>query len=457
MYKRVEDYFIGRHLRATEDVFDQARVRTIFRFGLFFAVMFTLPVATDFILNYRKLVWFHLFDLAAMLSFPFMLKGIRNLNVPIGIFFILTTISSLVVFAMVNPNTIEPIGTVWLVFFAGMSALLLRGWLRVLYSCFLVWLPIVYVIINQSLHGALTITPILETNAEFPPIFLMFVPAALLVYVIWQHTLTMQVARVTITTQKNEIEDKNKDITDSITYARNLQEALLPSLEEVRKEFPKSEIFYQPKAIVAGDFYWMEKWNNKVFIAAADCTGHGVPGAMVSVVCSGALTRSVREFHLTDTGKILDHTRNLVLETFAKSGNAINDGMDISLLSVDRETGKVSWSGANNSLWIVCDEQLQVIRADKQPVGKNDAHQPFTTHSVQIPEGAAVYLITDGFADQFGGPQGKKFKYKQLEAFFLANHRLQLHQRMAKLKEVFAAWKGTLEQVEDVCISAIDF
>jgi serine phosphatase RsbU (regulator of sigma subunit) len=308
----------------------------------------------------------------------------------------------------------------------------------------------------MRLNGALTIPSILEHHANNPPIGMIMVPSALLIYAIWQHSATIHVARKTITQQRNEIADKNKDITDSINYARNLQEALLPPMKEIRSAFPGSEIYFRPKAIVAGDFYWMETAGSKVFIAAADCTGHGVPGAMVSVICSGALTRSVREFHLQHTGAILDKTRELILEAFEKGGG-VNDGMDISLLCVDKASGKVTWSGANNPLWIVSNGEVQVTRADKQPVGKNEHHHPFTDNTITVPQGSAVYLFTDGFADQFGGPEGKKFKYKQLQEFFLENHSLNPAARIKKLDEVFLAWKGNLEQVDDVCILALEF
>ncbi len=144
--------------------------------------------------------------------------------------------------------------------------------------------------------------------------------------------------------QKNIVDEKQKEIIDSITYAKRLQHAILPSTDEIKKYLPNSFILYKPKDIVAGDFYWMHvsPIEDVVFIAAADSTGHGVPGAMVSVVCSNALNRAVNEFNLLETGKILDKTRELVLETFAKSGEEINDGMDISLLSIDRHSNQIS-------------------------------------------------------------------------------------------------------------------
>src|SRR5262249_8767474 len=150
------------------------------------------------------------------------------------------------------------------------------------------------------------------------------------------------------------------------------------------------------------------------FIAAADSTGHGVPGAMVSVVCGNALNRSLKEFGLRETGKILDKTSELVLETFSKSSKEVKDGMDISLLCVDSRNKKIYWSGANNSLWCIQNGVAEEVKANKQPIGKSDKPEHFITHELPYIAGSVFYLFTDGFADQFGGPKGKKFKHKQL-------------------------------------------
>jgi tetratricopeptide (TPR) repeat protein len=258
-----------------------------------------------------------------------------------------------------------------------------------------------------------------------------------------------------VTRQKHMVEEHQKEIIDSITYAKRLQRAILPSDEEIKKQLPDNFIYYHPKDIVAGDFYWMEHLDNITFIAAADSTGHGVPGAMVSVVCSNALNRAVKEFGLRDTGKILDKTRELVLETFAKSGEEIKDGMDISILAIDASKQQISWSGANNPLLYISNNELKEIKADKQPIGKTDNPKPFTTHIVALQKGDIVYLMTDGYPDQFGGEKGKKFKYKQLEDLLLASSTKSLTEQKQILSKSFDDWKGNLEQVDDVTIIGI--
>ncbi len=268
-----------------------------------------------------------------------------------------------------------------------------------------------------------------------------------------------------ITAQKKEVEhqkelvdEKNKEITDSITYAKRLQEAILPPIKLVQEVFPESFILYIPKDIIAGDFYWMEHSGDFTFIAAADSTGHGVPGAMVSVVCSNALNRAIKEFKLTEPGLVLDKARELVLETFAKSEGDVKDGMDISLLCINRKKKSITWAGANNPLWYISpghENELAEIKANKQPIGKVDNPLPFTTHSLPYEPGKIIYLITDGYADQFGGDKGKKFKYKQLEDLILANQNKSLSEQKIVLEETFNVWKKSYEQVDDVTLLGV--
>jgi len=260
--------------------------------------------------------------------------------------------------------------------------------------------------------------------------------------------------------KNQELAEKNKDILDSITYAKRLQDAILPPLSIIKKYLPDSFVLFKPKDIVAGDFYWMEKVGDTILIAAADCTGHGVPGAMVSVVCSNALNRAVKEFKITEPGKILDKVRDLVLETFEKSEDNVQDGMDISLASLTHSNKgiEVKWAGAYNSLWYVQNSELKEVPADKQPIGKTDNPKSFTTHTINIPASdakAVLYLFTDGYADQFGGPKGKKFKYKQLQEKLLAISQQQLAEQKQTLETALADWKGSLEQVDDVLIIGI--
>jgi tetratricopeptide (TPR) repeat protein len=182
--------------------------------------------------------------------------------------------------------------------------------------------------------------------------------------------------------QKHLVEEKNQEITDSITYAKRIQSAILPQPKLVKKFLEDSFILYKPKDIVAGDFYWLEVVGDTVLFAAADCTGHGVPGAMVSVVCNNGLNRAVREFGLTNPSEILDKTRELVIEEFEKSDEDVKDGMDISLCALNVKTKQLRWSGANNPLWILRDQEILEFKGDKQPIGKHFDAKPFTQKEI---------------------------------------------------------------------------
>lgn len=251
----------------------------------------------------------------------------------------------------------------------------------------------------------------------------------------------------------NELEVKNEEIMDSITYAKRIQSAILPPNKIVKTYLQHSFILYKPKDIVAGDFYWMESRGSKVLFAAADCTGHGVPGAMVSVICNNGLNRSVREHNLTDPGKILDKTREIVIEEFAKSEEEVKDGMDIALCSLEGKT--LQYAGAHNPLWIIRNGEVIETKANKQPIGKFDNPTDYTTHTFQLEEGDTIYIFSDGYVDQFGGEKGKKFKARPLKELLVSIQDKSMEEQKSIIDNAFEKWKGDLEQVDDVCVIGV--
>jgi len=278
--------------------------------------------------------------------------------------------------------------------------------------------------------------------------------------------------------QKEIIENRQTEITASIEYAKRLQDALLPSKEDIDKSFANNFVLFLPKDVVSGDFYWFDQKVNTErqedirFIAAADCTGHGVPGALVSVVCSNALHRSVNEFGLTSPAPILDKTRDLVIESFAKNGTDVKDGMDICLVTIKNK--RITYSGANNPLWIVrtkkfltekqltekstCileDLALIEFKPNKQPIGLYENMSAFSETIIEIFEGDTLYLSTDGYADQFGGPNDKKLKYKPFKRLLLENSNKELLQQRKELLYYHRNWKGKNEQLDDICILGV--
>ena len=291
-----------------------------------------------------------------------------------------------------------------------------------------------------------------------------------------------------------------------INYAKRIQNAILPPLKLMKEYLPESFILYKPKDVVAGDLYWMESVsfiankervkqsannekiasseslrsynrNDVILFAAADCTGHGVPGAMVSVVCNNALNRTVREYGLTNPAEILNKTREIVVQEFEKSDDDVKDGMDIALCSLKfnissfkltgpQTVAMLQYAGANNPLWIIrpisknlepqtLNFELIEVKPNKQPIGKTDNPLSFTTHEIQLQKGDTIYVFTDGFADQFGGPKGKKLMYKPFKELLLFIQDKTMDEQKIVLEKHFEEWKGSLEQVDDVCIIGV--
>jgi len=256
---------------------------------------------------------------------------------------------------------------------------------------------------------------------------------------------------------QHQLAQKNREVIDSINYAKRIQEGVLPSDRLIKQLLPESFVLYLPKDIIAGDFYWIEVSGDCVLFAAADCTGHGVPGAMVSVVCNNALHRSMREFGLTDPGQILSKTRELVIETFEKSDRVVQDGMDISFCSWNKLTCEFLFAGANNGLYLVRGNELQEFSGCKQPIGKFNNARPFNTTKIDVKSGDMIYSYTDGYADQFGGPgiRSKKFKYQQLKEILSGIADRSLDEQRQILADRHLAWKGNVDQIDDICIIGV--
>ncbi len=258
----------------------------------------------------------------------------------------------------------------------------------------------------------------------------------------------------------DKLEKKNQEIIDSINHAKRIQSAILPTEKIIKEHLKKSFILYKPKDIVAGDFYWLETFNSThesekkgVLFAAADCTGHGVSGALVSVVCNNALNRSIREIGLTIPGEVLDKTREFVLQEFEKSDEEVKDGMDIALCSL--EGNKLQYAGAHNPLWIIRNGEIIEIKANKQPIGKFENPLPYTTHTFNLQKGDSIYIFSDGYVDQFGGKKGKKFKAKAFRSLLKSIQNRPMDEQKLLMEEAFENWKGELEQLDDVCIIGV--
>ena len=256
-----------------------------------------------------------------------------------------------------------------------------------------------------------------------------------------------------------EISDKNKQITDSINYASRIQTAILPPHDLFEKHFPEYFIFFKPRDIVSGDYYWLTQKGNKVIVAAADCTGHGVPGAFLSMLGISFLNEIVNKHQEIKAGEILDMLREQIKSSLRQTQNSrdTKDGMDIALCALDLEKMEVEFSGAHNSLVLIRDtkeKEIEEIKANRMPVSIYRKEKPFDTHTININKGDSLYMFSDGYPDQIGGEKKRKFMRRRLKEVFL-----ELSQKNISMKEQYnildkelTTWKKHHQQVDDILI-----
>ncbi len=257
--------------------------------------------------------------------------------------------------------------------------------------------------------------------------------------------------------QKDVIEYKNKEITESLVYAKRIQSAILPDLKMIYKTLEESFILYLPKDIVSGDFYGFAQKNDRVLIAAADCTGHGVAGAFMSMIGTALLNQIINEKGIIEPAEILENLNEGIINSLKQREGESNDGMDISLCSFDLKNKELKYAGANRPLWIVRGRELLVYKPNKLPIGGMQVMQTegFQQHTILLQKGDTVYLFSDGFADQFGGANGKKLMTKKFKDTLLDIQYLSMHDQEIHLNQMFEKWKGNLEQVDDILIIGI--
>lgn len=259
--------------------------------------------------------------------------------------------------------------------------------------------------------------------------------------------------------QKEVIEEKNKHITDSIVYAKRIQQAILPPEEVFKTHLNNAFVLYKPKDIVSGDFYWLERKENKILFAVVDCTGHGVPGAFMSIIGYNGLNQIVNEYGVSNPAEILNQLNRIITSTLKQNeaDTKIRDGMDMSVCSIDLATNKLEYAGANNPIFIVRNNEVLEIKADKQPIGNyiGEEEYHFTNNNIDLFPDDRLYLFSDGYADQFGGPRGKKLKYTTFREMLIKYHRAPMSEQKQILNSLFEEWRGDLEQIDDVCVIGV--
>ncbi len=311
---------------------------------------------------------------------------------------------------------------------------------------------------KKQMEGDLART---ESNRQRIAIFLVLAVALAVVIIAIIIFRSLKIARhqkMLIEKQKIVVEEKQKEILDSIHYAQRIQKALLAADHVLNENLSDYFLLYKPKDIVSGDFYWATKLNNDNFVlVTADSTGHGVPGAIMSILNISCLDKAITK-GIQSPDLILNEARNLIINHLHNDGSADGgkDGMDGSIMRFDFKNKTLYCACANIPIWIVRNNKLIEIKPDRMPIGKHEKDNiPFTLQTMELQKGDVVYSFTDGYADQFGGPSGKKFKYKQLQELLLKENGKSMEIQKQILSDAFDNWKGSVDQIDDVCLFGI--
>ncbi|MDB4534252.1 SpoIIE family protein phosphatase [Vicingaceae bacterium] len=337
---------------------------------------------------------------------------------------------------------------------------------HVYYSIFIVGISLVANVIFFYLNSSLTLDEVLVNGGLLTLSVAVF--SILLIRMRFRLTKKELVARFALEESRHELIEKNTEIVDSINYAKRIQDALIPPIEVFKKILPNSFVLFKPKDIVSGDFYWISELdttrkdgleNEKLVVfSVSDCTGHGVPGAFMSLIGLKILNQSVKRKGVNSPSEALDYLNSEVYKTINKhsdSESIIRDGMDVALCAINFSSLMLTFSGAKNPVYIVRNKELHEIKGDKQPIGSEESQVPFVNHQYQLETGDVVYIFSDGFADQFGGPKGKKLKYRPFKEMLIENSDKPMEEQNEKLDELFENWKGNLEQLDDVCVIGV--
>jgi serine phosphatase RsbU (regulator of sigma subunit) len=436
----------------------------VFNLLFFIADYLTLPEYWVSFLTFRTSV--SLIVLITLLSY-------KKLNIPIEILgfipVLLISVQNAYMWSVMDVAQFTKHTFAYITLFIGSGMFVLY---KIYYSTIIMVVSIIANIIFLKINSPLTLDEMMVNGG-----LLTFSVAMFSVYLIrTRYNLTKKeiIARLALKSTneelsfKNElIEEKNKEIIDSINYAKRIQQALIIPEEALKKQVPSSFVYFQPKDIVSGDFYWItelsttkiDEENEKLVVfCAADCTGHGVPGAFMSLIGIKILNQSIKEKSVNSPAEALDFLNAQVFETVNKhsdESNVVRDGMDAVLFAVNFNKLTLSFAGANNPIWIVRNKELIEIKGDKQPIGSYINQNNFTNVEFQLQKHDVIYASTDGYADQFGGSEGKKMKTKILKEKLVECAELPIEDQKEFLKTFFNQWKGDLEQLDDVCIIGV--
>lgn len=452
-------YIIQGALNQTDDLFEKSQVELTYSLTLGFLFLYTLmlihfhSIDTSFaldVVNYTS--WAGMF-----LTFAILKWSKSRFWGAFTFWFIGLCVSTCMVFLSKGEAMIQ--FGVWHSFSIVLGFLFLGRFLGYLNAIYYITVTLLMTVNNIKGTHWFDIGLDRGNLASNDPISIA-IPMVATAYMLGHFLRTRNKAQELLTTQKKreasqrlQLETKNREITDSIHYANQIQGAILPKDQFMQQLLPKSFVLFLPKDIVSGDFYYVIQQGDYTIFATVDCTGHGVPGAMMSMLGYNGLNAAVKEHGNTDPGTILNELDAFIQNALGASDS--RDGMDITICAYNPKQHLVKYAGANNGVLQITNDEIQYHAAQKQPIGKHEGKQPFVTKEIPVLKGDMIYLFSDGYADQFGGPKGKKFKIKAFKSLLHSIYQMPVMNQKEALKEALYTWMGNQEQVDDVCVMGV--
>ncbi|MEQ9466038.1 MAG: SpoIIE family protein phosphatase [Ekhidna sp.] len=453
--------------RALEVEWEEALRRATIKYhiaGAWVAVIFNLIFgATDYINVNHHFEVFFIFRLAvsSITAITLVLRKPLNISADFLIFVpvLLISVQNAFMWSLMDVDDLQKHTLAYIALFIGAGMLVL--W-KIYWSIIVVALSIAANIFFLVRNSTLGLEEILASGGLLTGTVMIF--SIILIQTRYNLTKREIIARLSLeesnkklNEQKKIIESKNKDITSSIRYAKKIQEAILPSEKTIAKYLPKSLVYYRPRDIVSGDFYWFKHADDVSYIAAVDCTGHGVPGAFMSMIGNTILNKVVPD-NRTKPGEILDEMRREVIKTMQQGEESSQrDGMDIALCTIDHRTNVIEYAGAFNPLCLFRNGELIEIKADRMPIGSyfGNIDKPYTNHSMELKPGDVFYIYSDGFQDQIGGKGDRKYSSKKFKSLLQSIHRHSPQEQLELLEKEITEWRRDEEQLDDMLIMGV--
>ena len=439
-------------LRDNEGVFEHREVIFLNKILVISPIVIALIIPLEIFLNGFQLVPLEV-SLILLILIPLALQRYRYFWAARLFSFIIGNSFIIVAGILVGKGVNNHIAMIPLMLFGMIIFKNTRDRVLVLFISVLFYLTLYYCL--ETIPPAYNVSP--ENKEKFT--FIFYLMTLLLTFLLGYYSLAInREFEKLIITQKEGLALKNKEITDSINYAKRIQNAKLPKKEEIYNLLPQSFVLFKPKDIVSGDFYSIHKTQNEIIIAAADCTGHGVPGALMSMVGSEQLNKAVlQSSKISEILQLLNQgIKSSLRQTSA--GESTRDGMDIALCSVNTKEGVVKFGGANRPLWVVRNGQASIeeIKPTKNAIGGlTEHHSQFESHELKLQPGDSFYIFTDGYPDQFGGQSGKKLMTKKFKEILLSIKHLPMPEQEKHLDQFIENWKGRTEQVDDILVIGV--